>query len=393
MSNLQFFHHKLYRQVQYFEWALLALAFIGTFSAWKYAPHDPSAPNLLVSLFLLVIVALLSFFTPLEGTFWDRFCFIFMETIILTGATAAGLARFVFPLYTVVMAKGCLILDRRGLWITGTMALIGQIVWEGYKIVITMPGLLKHGWTFPAVVAIIGGAFVMTYVGIAVMILVGMLTLLLVSEQKSRLETERLSKEVEALAAELERSRIAREIHDSLGHTLTTLNVQLDLGKRFATEDPERSQQALVLAKELATQSLNDVRLAVQSIRNANFDLKQAVGTLVEDVRQSQALTIEMPVELPELPPAVGFQLFRVIQECLTNVLKHANASLVTIEVKKKDNTVELQFADNGRGVTGESPDGYGIKGMKERVESMRGSLSIDTEVDKGTRIQVSIPL
>lgn len=393
MNKIQFFHYKLYRKVQYFEWILLGLCFLGELAAWKLAPSDPSAPHLPLSLCLLVVVSLLSFLTPLEGTFWDRLCFIFMETILLTGAAAAGLARFVFPLYTVVMAKGCLVLDKRGLWITALAAFAGQLVWAGYKIVVTKPEILANGWSASAAVAIVGGAIVSTYVAMAAMLLVGMLTLSLVSEQQSRMETERLSKEVESLATQLERSRIAREIHDSLGHTLTTLNIQLDLVKRFAEDDPERSRLALILAKELATQSLNDVRIAVQSIRNANFDLCEAMSALVKDIRETQPLAIQVSSDLPELPPAIAFQLFRLIQECLTNVLKHANATTVTIAIVRNADSVEVDFADNGRGLPQQLGDGFGIKGMQERVESLHGSMSIQAQPTEGTRIQVTIPI
>lgn len=393
MTQIRFFHHQLYRKVQYFEWILLAIAFAGELIALKFLPADPGAPNIVVSLLMLLIVGALSFYNPVEGTFWDKICFMFMETILLTGATAAGNARFVFPLYTVVLAKSCLVLDKKGLWITGTSALLGQLAWACYKIVITTPNLLKHGLTPLLAVGIGCSAMVLAYVPIAVMILVGTLTLSLVSEQKSRMEAERLSREVEALATELERSRIAREIHDSLGHSLTTLNIQLDLARKFAKDDPGKSQQALDLGKELATQSLNDVRLAVQSIRNSDFNLKEAVEGLVNDVRQIQPIKIRVLSDLPELPPAIGFQLFRVIQECLTNVLKHANASAVTIEVARANGRVQLDFSDNGVGMSNQTGQGYGIKGMQERVESMRGSMSIKAQPDAGTQIQVSIPL
>ncbi len=393
MSRFQPYQHYIYRRVQYFQWALLALAFAGELLNWKLLPRDPSAPNILVSLILLSIFGLLSFCTPLEGTFWDRLCFIFMETIVLTGATAAGVARFVFPLYTVVMAKGCLILDRRGLWITGAVAFVGQILWCSYKIAITSPGVWRHGWTPAAVFAIAGSAVILTYVGIAVMILVGMLTLSLVSEHKNRMETERLSKEVEVLATEVERSRIAREIHDSLGHSLTTLNVQLDLARRLAKDDPVRSEQALNLAKGLATQSLDDVRLAVKSIRKPNFNWREAVEALVKEATANHPIAVRLASPLPELPAAIGFQIYRVIQECLTNVLKHAHATEVSISVSCQSSAAELDFSDNGCGMQSASDGGFGIKGMQERVESVRGSIIIDSNEDGGTRIKVSIPL
>ncbi len=393
MSRIPFFHHNLYRKVQYFEWALLVICLAGEALALRFAPPDPTAPNLPVSMLLVLVVVGLSFFAPVEGTYWDRLCFLFLELIVITGATAAGSARFVFPLFAVVMAKSCLLLDGRGQIITAAVAFCAQIAWAGIKMSFAMPQLLAHGLTPLTVLTILGGSLLATYVGIVMMILVAMVTRSLVAEQKSRLETERLSKEVEALATEVERSRIAREIHDSLGHSLTTLNVQLDLARKFSIEDPARSAQALQLAKELATQSLDDVRLAVRSLRSPNFDLKDAVDRLVQDARRGQSLDVSVDGEMPDLPPAVGFQLFRVIQECLTNVVKHANASRVSIAVSRKGRTVEVDFSDNGSGLKEQPHHGFGIKGMQERVESLHGSMTIQAEPQQGTRIQVKIPL
>src|SRR5579885_2842789 len=359
MSRIPFFHHNLYRKVQYFEWALLVICLAGEALALRFAPPDPTAPNLPVSMLLVLVVVGLSFFAPVEGTYWDRLCFLFLELIVITGATAAGSARFVFPLFAVVMAKSCLLLDGRGQIITAAVAFCAQIAWAGIKMSFAMPQLLAHGLTPLTVLTILGGSLLATYVGIVMMILVAMVTRSLVAEQKSRLETERLSKEVEALATEVERSRIAREIHDSLGHSLTTLNVQLDLARKFSIEDPARSAQALQLAKELATQSLD----------------------------------VSVDGEMPDLPPAVGFQLFRVIQECLTNVVKHANASRVSIAVSRKGRTVAVDFSDNGSGLKEQPHHGFGIKGMQERVESLHGSMTIQAEPQQGTRIQVKIPL
>src|SRR5579875_527481 len=393
MSRIPFFHHNLYRKVQYFEWALLVICLAGEALALRFAPPDPTAPNLPVSMLLVLVVVGLSFFAPVEGTYWDRLCFLFLELIVITGATAAGSARFVFPLFAVVMAKSCLLLDGRGQIFTAAVEFCAQIAWAGIKMSFAMPQLLAHGLTPLTVLTILGGSLLATYVGIVMMILVAMVTRSLVAEQKSRLETERLSKEVEALATEVERSRIAREIHDSLGHSLTTLNVQLDLARKFSIEDPARSAQALQLAKELATQSLDDVRLAVRSLRSPNFDLKDAVDRLVQDARRGQSLDVSVDGEMPDLPPAVGFQLFRVIQECLTNVVKHANASRVSIAVSRKGRTVEVDFSDNGSGLKEQPHHGFGIKGMQERVESLHGSMTIQAGPQQGTRIQVKIPL
>ena len=373
MSKLPFFNSYLYKKVLHFEWALLILCGVAEAMAWRFAPPDPTAPNLKVSFILLIVVGATSFVRPYKGTYYDRLCYLFLELIVIAGATSAGLARFLFPLFVVVIAKACLLLDRKGLLIVGLAAFVCQMTYASFKISIQNPHLLDHGFTLLALVNLIGGALIFTYVAVAMMILVAMLTLSLLSEQTSRLETERLSQEVQNLATELERTRIAREIHDTLGHTLTSLNIQLEIARKLHQRDPEKSTDALETAKQLASQSLTDVRMAIQSIRNASdFNFEDSVNSLVTDIKQNQqSMDVLVEIDVHELPASVGFQLFRVIQECLTNVLKHANASEVRIQLEQSGEKLHLNVSDNGRGMqTEHSHTGFGIRGN----QTWRGS-------------------
>lgn len=393
-NRLQFFHKHLFRRVLLLEWALLGVCVLMESLALATAPPNPTAPDLRVSMLLLAIVWVLSFFLPLRAHYWDRICYLMLELVLLSASAGAGLARFVFPLYMIVIAKACLILDQRGFIIIFVAALVTQLLCGAYKITLDQPQLLNLPIRASAVFTLTIGSIVWTYASITLMVIVALLTRSLVSEQKSRLETERLSEEVETLATELERTRIAREIHDSLGHTLTSLNIQLDVARRLTERDPVQSKEALETAKELATQSLTDVRMAVQSIRNADFNLRSSISSLVKEVSERNALAVDAKISVEDLPSAVSFQLFRVVQECLTNILKHANATKVTIEIENKGNSVELNVVDDGRGLQPEYINvGYGIRGMQERVESMNGSVAIHTGPEHGTRIQVIIPV
>jgi signal transduction histidine kinase len=208
------------------------------------------------------------------------------------------------------------------------------------------------------------------------------------------MEADRMSREVENLATELERTRIAQEIHDSLGHTLTSLNIQLEVARKFSERDQKRSFEALELAKQLASQSLTDVRTAIQSIRHPDFDLKEAVNTLAKQIRQSQTLEVNVNIEDSEISTTIAYQLFRIIQECLTNVMKHAQASEVSVVLTRDAKRIELVVSDNGNGLaTQGKSQGFGIRGMQERVESMHGTVNLQSQPGKGTSLQVSIPL
>lgn len=396
LSKLPYFNEYFYTKVRHFEWILLIFCAIAELIAWRFGPPDTTAPNLKVSLLLLAVVAGTSFVRPYKGTYWDRLCYLFLELIVIAGAISAGLARFLFPLFVVVIAKACLLLDRKGLVIVGCAALICQLAYGAFKSILQHPNLLAHGWSPTVCLSVFCASLIYSYVAITMMVLVAILTLSLLSEQNSRLETERLSREVQNLATELERTRIAREIHDSLGHTLTSLNIQLDIARKLHQRNPEKSTDALELAKQLASQSLTDVRMALQSIRDtSDFNFKNAVDTLVADVKQHKnEMEVQVNINVEEIPSSVGFQLFRVIQECLTNVMKHANASEVKIQLEKKDENLQLNVSDNGRGMPIETTHtGFGIRGMQERIESMNGVVAISAQPNKGTSINVSVPV
>lgn len=390
------FYYDLYAKVLYFEWALLLICGIAEAFALTFAPPDLTAPDLRVSLIILSIVGLLSLIVPTKGSYWDRFCFLLLELMLITGATAAGLARFLFPLFVIVVAKSCLLLDRRGMLLTSFGALVATITWAAFKIHLQWPWILAQGFTPRAVLTLITGSLIYVYVALVLMVLVAMLTTALQGEKRSRLETERLSKEVQGLATELERSRIAREIHDSLGHTLTSLNIQLDVARRLQDREPERCAEAINTAKELASQSLTDVRMALQSIRNnSDFNFKEAVNGLVKDVQQAEnKMDVQLNLNVTDVPASVGFQLYRVIQECMTNVLKHANASEVRIALDQSAETLTLQVSDNGCGLNNSQPTaGFGILGMQERIQGLNGTVAISAAPNQGTNIEVQIPL
>ena len=345
------------------------------------------------SIIFLFIVFLLSFFNPTRSSYWDRMCFLLLEIVFITGGAVTGWYAFVFPIYMVSVAKACLILDRSGQWMIFMAALLTQFGKSCFQLWNTYDWIQREPFSLLSFFTMLMFSIVDNYGAIAMMVLVGIVTLTLVSEQKARLEAERLSNEVENLATELERTRIAQEIHDSLGHTLTSLNIQLEVARKFADRDQKRAADALEIAKQLAGQSLTDVRTAIQSIRHPDFDLKEAVNSLAKQIRQSQSLDVNVDITVGEISSPVAYQLFRIIQECLTNVMKHAEASKVEVLLTQDGKKIELRVSDNGKGLAPEGKSaGFGIKGMQERVESMHGTVEIQSQPGEGTSLQVIIP-
>jgi signal transduction histidine kinase len=213
-------------------------------------------------------------------------------------------------------------------------------------------------------------------------------------EQRSRRRAEKLAKEVEVLAADLERSRIARDIHDALGHTLTTLDIQLELAQNIYYQDPHRAAKSIGIAKQLSSKCLEDVRYALRSLHRSNFDLDRALLTTIDQFRYDRDFKINYHLDFPQLPHQIGHQLYCVVLESLTNVQKHADASRVEIIGTTISEGISLAIVDNGKGFDPAlPPSGYGLQNMRDRILSLGGLLTISSQPNTGTKIKLLIPL
>lgn len=250
---------------------------------------------------------------------------------------------------------------------------------------------------------------------IYVLALIFVLTMarVVMQEKASRARTEELLAELELsqqrvaeLATTKERNRLARDIHDSLGHYLTVINVQLEKALVFRARQPEEADQSVQEAKRLAREALLDVRRSVGALRNSDqpvrFSLATALTELVKNVRHSQ-LEIELTVQGDETgyPLQTLMTLYRVAQEGLTNVQKHAQASRVWLEVDFTANDCSLILRDNGVGFVPNlalgpadavHAAGYGLCGLQERVELVGGVLQVQSKPAAGVLLLVHLP-
>jgi signal transduction histidine kinase len=215
-----------------------------------------------------------------------------------------------------------------------------------------------------------------------------------ISEQKNRQRAEELTQQIESLTATLERTRIAREIHDSLGHTLTNLDTQLAVAQTLRSHNPTQAFQAVDLAKLLSRQCIEDVSQALDRMRQSDFDLNQALITLLEQLRQASTLHVQWHVNLPHLPIYQSYQIYCIVKESLMNVQKHACASEVIFSADRTSRGIILDLKDNGVGYDLEaSKPGFGLQGMMERIQLLGGQFDIQTAVDRGTQIHITLPL
>jgi signal transduction histidine kinase len=214
---------------------------------------------------------------------------------------------------------------------------------------------------------------------------------------KSNDQLTRYAAEVAQLATMRERNRIAREIHDSLGHYLAVIGVQLEKAIAFDAVNQEEARLAVKAAKGLTDDALTEVRSSVGALRETDdpATLKSALQALVHNMRQSG-----LAVDLQWRGDEDGFSeqqlltLFRAAQEGLTNVQKHAGAQQVLIEVSLDAETATLRLADDGVGFDQRAiqSGGYGLQGLRERVELVQGEMTLDRSPAGGAQLVVVLP-
>jgi signal transduction histidine kinase len=204
--------------------------------------------------------------------------------------------------------------------------------------------------------------------------------------------------QAEELATTQERNRLAREIHDNLGHYLTVVNVQIKAARAIMDKDPSKARLALDKAGQLTEEGLAAIRQSVSSLRESPLgrrSLPEAVATLIEET-QTAGIVAEMRVvgRVRPLDSRAELTLFRTAQEGLTNVRRHARASRVDLILNfEKPAEVSLLVRDNGPGLDAKYLEsGFGLLGLQERARQLGGRIEIETAPGAGFSLVVTVP-
>jgi two-component system sensor histidine kinase UhpB len=209
-----------------------------------------------------------------------------------------------------------------------------------------------------------------------------------------RLENERRDSTRRAVVAqEAERLRIGRELHDDLGQALTGVLLQLDQAVRAHPGEPQLEE-----ARETARDSLDLVRRLARDLRPDALDdlgLVSGLIALCSSLARQTPTDIEhdLPADLPPLPREVDVVLYRVAQEALTNIARHADATHAWVRLSHHAGTLTLTVQDDGRGIQAATAEGTGVRGMRERAMLARGRLEIGPRSGGGTEVTLQIPI
>jgi signal transduction histidine kinase len=283
------------------------------------------------------------------------------------------------------------VLTPRARWVIGTLALFG---FAGANILFGSIELaLEH--TLPLSFGVLGFNFVGSVI---------------VGEEKARQEADRLVKEldqtnrklieyadeIDSLSTARERNRLAREIHDNLGHYLTAINMQTQAALAILDTDRDRAVDALRKVQSLTKEGLGEIRRSVAAMQPSNLtdrSLYEALLMLVEESRAA-GLPVEFQIEAERRPctAQIEMALYRTAQEGLTNIRKHAQATQARLKLSYAyEDRVVLTLQDNGIG-SEKQEGGFGMVSIRERVNVLSGSLTIRTAPNQGFVLEVEIP-
>ncbi len=253
--------------------------------------------------------------------------------------------------------------SRRGMWVVaGVLAIL--------LIEVKVLDLMVWRWWWGALFTLIIGAVNVHYAQ--------------VNRQNERL---RLAQdEVEHLAKVAERERIARDLHDLLGHTLSLIILKSELASKLADRDPARARDEIRDVERISREALAEVRSAISGYRSGGL---QNELTSAKEALETAGLTVGCCAETLPLAPAQEVVLALAVREAVTNVIRHASAKQCTIRLARDGDVGRLTVTDDGRG--GFATDGFGLVGMRERVESLGGTLAHDGS--HGTTLTIELPL
>jgi two-component system sensor histidine kinase DesK len=195
------------------------------------------------------------------------------------------------------------------------------------------------------------------------------------------------NEEIEHLAKVAERERIARDLHDVLGHTLSVITLKSELAGKLIDRDPQRAGKEIREVEQISRQALSDVRDAIRGYRSQGLaaELAQAKATL-----ETAGLTVQCDaattVKIPAMQESV---LSLAVREAVTNVVRHAHAHTCRMRLDQQNGNCRLEIQDDGRGSS--NGEGNGLRGMRERVEMLGGTLQRNT--DSGTTLTITLPL
>ncbi len=391
-QSIQIQNHP-FRFLLYLEWVLLAVALITEFLP-QPVPHYPA-----LTIGSLIVFGLMGLKIP-TGKLTTKVIYTASEILlILLTSTASGRAIRLFAfLYLILVTRSCLIFKLPGrLAITGlSFALFFKTLLRRFEHVATTPTIEEKLRFF-----VLGYPF---FFGLSLVFVLLLMNAVL-AERQIRDKLEHANQQlrqyallIEDQATLQERNRIARDIHDSLGHSLTALNLQLETGLKLWQSNPTKAMSFLVMAKELGSKALQDVRQSVSTMRANPLQgksLEKAITLLIDDFYRVTGILPRSEIDVSTtIPLEVSTAIYRLTQESFTNISKYAYATEVIFQLTMTHKGLMLMIQDNGQGFSLEqNTTGFGLQSMRDRTLAIQGQFNIESTPGSGCKITAFFPI
>jgi signal transduction histidine kinase len=211
-------------------------------------------------------------------------------------------------------------------------------------------------------------------------------------------EAERTREETARRRADEERLRIARELHDSLTHQISVIKVQADVAVHVARRRGEEVPEALLAIQEAGREAARELRVTLEALRDDDTAPPRGLDDVPELVeragRTGLKATLTIEGQRHDVPAAVGRTVYRIVQESLTNIARHADAGTASVRIDCRPDALALRIDDDGKATPGVAPTpGVGLQGMRERVTALGGRLRAEPRGEGGFTVQAELPL
>jgi signal transduction histidine kinase len=396
-----------FRLLLYVEWLLLGLAVLTSFLPMP--PFFSTQPSFITFLctFGFGVLGL----RLVNGRLIHRVLYTLLQFGLLFLPVLLNERNRAFPfLVTIIVIRSCQIFKPRECWTVLLLALASfswNLVQESQQLSklfdFIQSGKASQNIFSPNRILLMqfSGSISFGLMLVAVMLLVNSLLSTYQSRQQLAVAHERLRQyalRIENQATLQERNRIAREIHDSLGHALTAQIIQLENALIFCPTDAEKTRFSLAQARQLCSRALHEVRQSVATLRSSppkEQSLDKLIRAAVQEFQQISEISVECSIANTQtLPAEVNIMIYRIVQEALINIYKHSRASSVQIELQETSHHLFVSVRDDGQGFDPEqNRTGFGLQGMQERAATFNGQLRMISQPNSGCKVVVLVPL
>ncbi|AFZ43150.1 integral membrane sensor signal transduction histidine kinase [Halothece sp. PCC 7418] len=387
-----------FRFLLYLEWILFGISLIGEI----LIPPPLLAVQVqqFKGLIFLVLVILcgLGLKLPKRNSNYKLLYILFNLFLAILVVFLGGSGRTLPFLYLIVLIRACLIYPPQKQVLITVLTVLSFLFTLSYRLrqIEVRPEVRQQ-------IQLLLPSFILLFCLSLLFVLILINTLLAERESRSQLaiahkKLRQYALKIEDQATLQERNRIAREIHDSLGHILTALNLQLEGGLKLWETQPQKAYSFIQKAKELGSQGLQEVRQSVSSLRRdplGGKSLAEAIQFSLQELEKTTGIYTNCDLKnCTFLSTEISRVVYRLVQEALTNITKHACASQIWVSLEIERTEAILMISDDGKGFEyTQNTTGFGLQGMKERTLSLGGQFKITSELGKGCTIEIIFPV